>query len=145
MKKFLSFLRIFTIFCALFIFIVTLVGVYGFLSGNTSIPVFILFMVVVLFITGGLVFINVFYSKFAYSVGLNNEEIVFNFKNNQIGFNREECVRIWTNSYITKFVFKDKVLWCFDKHFSPSNGAEKLADIINAEYFENAVIKRIWS
>lgn len=39
----------------------------------------------------------------------------------------------------------DKIIWCFIKHFSPSNGAEKLADIINAEYFENAVIKRIWS
>lgn len=108
-------------------------------------PVFILFMVVVLFITGELVFMNVFYSKFAYSVGLNNEEIVFNFKNNQIAFNRADCTKIWTNGYITRFVFNDKIIWCFIKHFSPSNGAEKLADIINAEYFENAVIKRIWS
>lgn len=141
MKKFLSFLRIFTIFCALFIFVVALVGIYGFLNGNTSMPVFILFMVVVLFMTGGLVFMNVFYSKFAYSVSLQNSEIVFNFKRNQIAFNRADCTKIWTNGYITRFVFNDKILWCFNKHFSPSNGSEKLADIINDKYFKNAVIK----
>ena len=32
-------------------------------------------------------------------------------------------------------MFNDKILWCFNKHFSPSNGAEKLADIINDKYF----------
>ena len=109
MKKFLSFLRIFTIFCASFIIILTLVGVYGFLNGNTSMPVFILFMVVVIFITSGLVFMNVFYSKFAYSVSLQNGEIVFSFKNNQIAFNRADCIKIWTNGYITRFVFNYKI------------------------------------
>lgn len=143
MKKFLSFLRIFTIFCASFIIILTLVGVYGFLNGNTSMPVFILFMVVVIFITSGLVFMNVFYSKFAYSVSLQNGEIVFSFKNNQIAFNRADCIKIWTNGYITRFVFNDKILWCFNKHYLPSNETEKLADIINDKYFKNAVIKRI--
>ena len=143
MKNFLSFLRVFTIFCALFIFVVALVGIYDFLNGNTSMPVFILFMVVVLFITGGLVSMNVFYSKFAYSVSLQNSEIVFNFKRNQISFNRADCTKIWTNGYITRFVFNDKILWCFNKHYLPSNETEKLADIFNDKYFKNAVIKRI--
>lgn len=37
----------------------------------------------------------------------------------------------------------DKILWCFNKHYLPSNETEKLADIINDKYFKNAVIKRI--
>lgn len=145
MKKFLSFLRIFTIFCALFIFIVSLVVIYGFVNGDIATPKFALFAIGVLLILGALVFFNLFYSKFAHSINLQNSEIVFNFKRNQIAFNRTDCTKIWTNGYITRFVFNDKIIWCFIKHFSPSNGAEKLVDIINAEYFENAVITRIWS
>lgn len=143
MKKFLSFLRIFTIFCALFIFIVSLVVIFGFVNGDIATPKYALFAFVVLLILGALVFFNLFYSKFAHSINLQNSEIVFNFKRNQISFNRADCTKIWTNGYITRFVFNDKILWCFNKHFSPSNGAEKLADIINDKYFKNAVIKRI--
>ena len=143
MKNFLSFLRIFTVFCALFLFIVSLVMIYGFVNGNIATPKFALFAFVVLLILGALVFFNLFYSKFAHSINLQNGEIVFNFKRNQIAFNRADCTKIWTNGYITRFVFSDKILWCFNKHYLPSNETEKLADIINDEFFKNAVIKKI--
>lgn len=144
MKKFLLFLRIFTIYCALFILTVSLIVIYGFINNSISIPMFVLFIFIIMCIIGALVFFNLFYFKFAHNIILQNDDIIFYFKNKHATFNRADCTKIWTNGYITKFVFKNITLWFFNKYFLPLVGEEKLVDIINDKYFKNAVIKKVW-
>ena len=134
---FFKFMIIYAIlFQTMHIVIVTLFGSFNGLS-------YFLYLCGICFIDVIIIVLYIFFSKFAYSVEIKEDSIIFYCKKKSLSFKFNECRYIFSNGSMTKFDFDNKIVWCMNADFIANKNVNILSEIINNDYFCNAKIKDI--
>lgn len=116
LKNFIRFLNLLNIYFCVFLLFYLSIVVLGIFTDGTNINLLLPFSVIFLFIVVMLIFVNIYFRRFAYGITSKDDYYIVSFKKSSEVIHSKNCEYIKNNGYITKIKYKDIIIRCFSKN-----------------------------